>query len=1321
MSFFSDLGRKTKANAKEAFHEADERLSGSQDGKYVDNHKWIDIHKPGLRRTNGRLRNIYDQSNQNAINHPDDSHIQPAWWIGGAITALVILIIGFKILPSLSHVFPFNLFPIQYKFTFSTIIWIFILAIAGGAATMGVFALNANMDSMGRKASREVLADDYNDAYIEVPSELPHKYDIAPDNKVHFSIDVTALLSHLMIKDTRRIKGLDGRVHFDEGFAQQLFDVASLPHTNPPRKLYDAAQLLYNPENAYSKHVKGRTVQDAINNSWHIPDYEDLNSQDPSGIYIVSTGPENTILVSETRGGKGQKYIEPILDVWSRQDKKPNIVVTDLKMELLCMMLKTFTIRGYNVKSLNLLVESKTDAINFIGYAADAAIRGNVTKMEELVSNIADIYFPKGGGSQDPMWNNAASTVFKRTVYGLIDYYNEEVRKMRNDPTISSAQLMQRSDEAWGHVTLYNAYKFVVETAAKSYPKAVYQDIYPTVDGNSTDPDPQAEYKSGLTVYFDATARLPQNAIREKIANQDNALKASAKSEKMLASIYGICLFGMIFFTDDKVIKLTSSRPSANLDLTGFAFPRRMAVRFDNHFADRHGLVGSIAVWQAYKDPAMEKPYVTEKHGKTVFDPNYHFEGTVDPNRWADAFFKGCFPSGKPTYIKLVLYDQAGYKSGSPENLKLQEFDFIFKKNYRKSYTGRTYLENPLNGEREVQGGTMTEYTYDKRSRKVHRITSNYHRRQHSLVISQKGAIINKTFNIIDGYDIHYTDKPTALFLVAPPSTPGYNKILLITIDMLYNQQVSSAFLAFSDQKPVTITKYLLDEFGNMQSGGKGVPNLALKLSSGLGQGQQFTLVLQSMSQLKTIYSADVENTLSANVATYFYMKSKDKQMINMLIDMNGKKHVAQMTSSSSEKPIGGFHFLDSLNGKDARDNRPRVNQTYSRDERPVLTENDYLRLNDDASDGNAIVTRGTNPIVSMGQTIMPMSYKLLENRTGGRGDDIIPTNPPTMANTTEFDPLQNLPNFDKMIANRIDEAIWAPKVIAQYKEVEHKTDYDIEHMNQDEFANRIMLGIWANMKDTKGKKKNLKDVQTHGNFENQDNGFNSQFNAASEQEQDSYTKQALNAGDAHAAYFDKHAEDIREAIRRKAQKAESSINDNDDAGSGTLQNMQRLQVNNKYFNRDNIEQEQKDMKVKRYADKKLSRRDLVMGISAHAAKDALDNVNVGDGRSATGAYDDVLSEAFEDTIEAFATDSRFKVRTENNGINLYLAKGNVCLIREQTDHQLDKTEKYIIEPAFALYLTDLPTWTGIAGGRFDQAVSHYMDEKESQTDQTRV
>ena len=131
----------------------------------------------------------------------------------------------------------------------------------------------------------------------------------------------------------------------------------------------------------------------------------------------------------------------------------------------------------------------------------------------------------------------------------------------------------------------------------------------------------------------------------------------------------------------------------------------------------------------------------------------------------------------------------------------------------------------------------MTEYSWDERSKKILTFSSTFEKSEHSLLLSENGAIHTVKYRIISNYDIHYTDKPTALFLVAPPSTASYNKILLITIDMLYNQQVSASYIGVSNQKPFYLTKYMLDEFGNMvSSDGTGIPDLSKKLTSGLGR-----------------------------------------------------------------------------------------------------------------------------------------------------------------------------------------------------------------------------------------------------------------------------------------------------------------------------------------------------------------------------------------------------------------------------------------------------------------------------------------------------
>jgi len=49
-------------------------------------------------------------------------------------------------------------------------------------------------------------------------------------------------------------------------------------------------------------------------------------------------------------------------------------------------------------------------------------------------------------------------------------------------------------------------------------------------------------------------------------------------------------------------------------------------------------------------------------------------------------------------------------------------------------------------------------------------------------------------------------------------------------------------------------TRFMLDELGNLQSEGHGIQGLQTDLSIGLGQEQQFTLILQTLQQLRDVY-----------------------------------------------------------------------------------------------------------------------------------------------------------------------------------------------------------------------------------------------------------------------------------------------------------------------------------------------------------------------------------------------------------------------------------------------------------------------------------
>ena len=71
-----------------------------------------------------------------------------------------------------------------------------------------------------------------------------------------------------------------------------------------------------------------------------------------------------------------------------------------------------------------------------------------------------------------------------------------------------------------------------------------------------------------------------------------------------------------------------------------------------------------------------------------------------------------------------------------------------------------------------------------------------------------------------------------------------YAKLILILIKQLVDLNFDKSYMTKSNQKPLFKTRFMLDELGNLQSEGHGIANFQTMLSIGLGQEQQFTLIL---------------------------------------------------------------------------------------------------------------------------------------------------------------------------------------------------------------------------------------------------------------------------------------------------------------------------------------------------------------------------------------------------------------------------------------------------------------------------------------------
>lgn len=957
-----------------------------------------------------------------------------------------------------------------------------------------------------------------NDQHIALPEELQRSFDFAPDAGAHFDVKggVSSMISHNMFlrkglpkvdvvqrasEDTYDKEGnlqyykgeallkdvvatddegkalLDddgdqvmtsvpitkSEPIIDEEFGTVLFDASGLPDEKRLRKRYDTTVIPYNAGGKNRDKHKYDSVSELVTETWEFPEYE---VQRPAGAYLVDTAPVNTMVLAITRAGKGQTYIEPILDMWSREKNPSNMVVNDPKGELLVKNYIPFVMRGFEPVQFNLINPMKTDIYNPLGMAAEAAREGDQTKCAMYVENIADVFFPIDGG-EDPVWPTSANNAFKRTVYGLIDFYLEEEKELRayaESTGMSPETLEQKLDEMWGHVTLYNCYQLFVQLTATKVKNPEGELDKKNKAGDFEDDEAgfeiakeEAEAKAflwegkpeqdKLTLFFNASAALPRSTMRTMVDNSHKSLGAMAGAEKMLASVYGIAITAMSFFTDPTISTLTSGRPSQNVDLGGLSFPRRMGVRFAQPYLKRDHLIGQQAVWSAYADDQFTQPMGKE----------FEHSDIVSREGWARYYFEGKFPEDRG-WLKLELVNPQ-------TKMLVRTFYFEFKKSYQLSLSGRHFVTEPVTGEKLVKNGVLRELrpvteaktiTTDDGGTYVDDIVVGYEPKSMTypqtkldLTVDGDPEKVQAQVRAITQTTVRYSEKPKAVFLVTPPHLMKYAKLILILIKQLVDLNFDKSYMTKSNQKPLYRTRFLLDELGNLQAEGHGIANFETMLSIGLGQEQQFTLILQTLQQLRAVYGDNVDKIVQGNVSNIVFLKSTDDTMIETLEKMSGTTHRGYTESKQVSRNVK----------KLALKNEGNVSFTMSTKEEPLIKANDMSFI----AERNSMVFRaGDAPVWNRNETILPMSHALLGASTGNKithpgHEDYSLQTIPTLSTAMDFDVRMNQPDFDAMLEKRLQQAMHSEAAMGEYKKAHDYSELDVSRLDPDLYSDEVM------------------------------------------------------------------------------------------------------------------------------------------------------------------------------------------------------------------------------------------------------------------------
>ncbi|MFJ4316675.1 type IV secretory system conjugative DNA transfer family protein [Streptomyces lavendulae] len=1129
-----------------------------------------------------------------------------------------------------------------------------------------------------------------NDQHIALPEEIQQNYDWFPDAGAHSSVQVSSMLSHMMLRQ----KGLgtvevaqrakedvtdeEGNLVYyagevmdddegspltqtlpiiDEVFGDGLFEASGLPDDKTLRQKYDATRIPYNP------HGKNRdklgfgsdtykTVAALIKEDWTFPEYE---VQRPAGAYVVDTAPVNTMVLAITRAGKGQTYIEPVIDMWSREKKPSNMVINDPKGELLVKNYVPLVTRGFEPVQFNLINSMKTDIYNPLGLAADAAREGNFTKCALYVENIAGIFFPLDGG-EDPVWPNAANNAFKRAAYGLIDFYLEEERELRSAAAVLNmdpALLEQKLDDLWGKVTLYNCYQLFVQMSSKKIknPEAELEKRVKAGEfENDADALAEEQEKAAarafmwegkadqdmLSLYFNASEALPRNNMRTMVGNAHNALRSMAGAEKMLASVYGIAITAMSFFTDPTISTLTSGKPSQNTDLAGLSFPRRLGVRFAPNYVKRDHLVGQQAVWSAYADPMFTKN----------LGEDFEHEEIVGREGWARYNFKGKFP-GNEAWLKLELVNPQ-------TKMLLRTFYFSFTKTHQVSLNGRHYVVEPVTGKKIVKNGVMRELkpvreggTRDGKILSFQAGDTLYPDTRLDFSGGGNPEKVSYQARAITQKLSRYSESPKALFLVTPPHLMKYAKLILILVKQLFDVSADQSYMTKSNQKPLYRTRFMLDELGNLQSEGKGIDGFATMLSIGLGQEQQFTLILQTLQQLRDVYGESVDKIVQGNTSNIVFLKSTDDSMIETLEKMSGKTHRSyrdsKQISQDLDKVIGGK-------------TEGRVSYTMSTKEEPLISYNDMAFL----SPRNSIVFRaGDAPIWNRNQTILPMSVRLLGNTIKHPGHTYSLQTIPTLSSAMDFDVRMNQPDFVKMLEKRMRQAVKAADAKAQYKEIYGYREVDIERLDPDVYADEVMEVITTMTTVDEGQDPNAPVVVDPDEYEGMSMFDEDQF---------------IENVEVGVAVAESQAVSVE---RQRLLYAEGTIS--------------------------------KEMLVNPDGSAKVKSLDIEIAEAYKSAQTELEQDREhfsvgGDGelRSADGS---------QTYISQIRSDAYAKAARRING-HVKDEDSRVFAEEDVTEEDLKSLATVKVYSAFYQYLASLPSWEALADGRFDRAMAIEMNSK---------
>ena len=137
-------------------------------------------------------------------------------------------------------------------------------------------------------------------------------------------------------------------------------------------------------------------------------------------------------------------------------------------------------------------------------------------------------------------------------------------------------------------------------------------------------------------------------------------------------------------------------------------------------------------------------------------------------------------------------------------------------------------------------------------------------------------------------------DRKTALFLIMSDTDTTFNFVIAMLQSQLFNLLCDKADDFYNGRLPVHV-RCLLDEFANIGQ----IPNFDKLIATIRSREISASIILQSQSQLKTIYK-DAADTIVGNCDATLFLGGKEKSTLKEISELLGKETIDSLSQSEN-------------------------------------------------------------------------------------------------------------------------------------------------------------------------------------------------------------------------------------------------------------------------------------------------------------------------------------------------------------------------------------------------------------------------------------